>query len=615
MTASRYLPIEDYALIGNLRSVALVSRYGSIDWAPAPFIHSPSVFAAILDADKGGCWRIEPTRPSRIDQAYLPETNVVRTSFANADFACEVIDAMPVEHEAALNTDARTARMTIMRKVVCLRGTCVMRSTFAPRFNFARSTTTLTPLPNGVLAQGEGGERAVLVSPVPHAIDTTHGTAQGEIVLEAGQRTFFTFHYNASEPSPERDTQEYYENELARTETYWRAWTRDCEAGVCRFPHLWHEEVLRSLLVLKALFFEPTGTIAAAATTSLPEWIGGPRNWDYRFVWLRDASFTFQALFRPGHTAEAHKFLEFLVSKMQVLEEGKDLAIMYALDGGEVPAEEILEHLEGYEGSRPVRIGNAARVQHQWDIYGSLLETLWSYYRLTGKTSISPQRWRLVSLLAERAAQVWREPDEGIWEVRTQPRHFTYSKVMCWVALDRALRIARACGVPNVPVMRWKEVRDEIRDAVLAHGYDSHRQAFVQAFDNPVADASLLLLPSLGFVDGKDPRMLSTLRFIEKELGAPHAPYLLYRYRAPDGVEGDEGTFLIASFWLADAHYRAGEYDRAHEIMENVLRHSNHVGLFAEEIDPTTGRFLGNFPQAYTHIGLIMSAFLLSRGE
>ncbi len=611
-----FTPIEEYAIVGNLRSAALVSRAGSIDWAPAPFIHSPSVFAAILDPQRGGYWSIAPDRPSRSSQRYLPETNVLCTTFENEAFACEVIDFMPIDaSKVPPAVQGQDTGMRIKRKVVCLRGTCTMRTVFAPRFNFARSATTLSLVPGGVAASGSEGERAFLVSPFPLAVSADQQSATGTFSLAAGERCFFVFRYNVDSYHSSSEAPGHHEEDFDRTETFWRAWTRDCEAGVCRFPHLWREEVLRSLLTLKILFFEPTGTVAAAATTSLPEWIGGARNWDYRYVWLRDAAFTFQALFRAGHATEAQKFLQFLVSKASVLEQGGDLAIMYALDGGEVPPEETLEHLEGYEGSKPVRIGNAARDQHQWDIYGSVLEALWRYYRLTGRTAISPERWHLVALLAQRALAVWREPDEGIWEIRDTPRHFTYSKVMCWVALDRALRIARACGVLNAPIAQWKEARDEIRQAILAYGYDSRRQAFVQAFDFPVADASLLLLPSLGFIDGKDPRMRSTIRFIEQELLAPGSSALLYRYQAPDGLGGREGVFLLASFWLADAHYHAGDYDRAHEVMEEVLRHANHVGLFSEELDPATGRFLGNFPQAYTHIGLINSAFLLSNGE
>ena len=373
----------------------------------------------------------------------------------------------------------------------------------------------------------------------------------------------------------------------------------------------WKDMIRRSALVLKVLFFEPVGTVAAAATTSLPEEIGGVRNWDYRFTWLRDSAFIFESFFRLGHTKEAKQYIRWLLDECKKQGDPQHLKIMYPLEGGVCgKEEEILPHLKGYERSKPVRIGNAAVDQKQWDIYGSIFDVVWQLHELENKNVIDVVSWQFLREVANYVADIWDQPDEGLWEVRGGKDHFVYSKVMCWVALDRALRIAEAYGYGG-ECEKWRAQRDAIYAAVMEKGWNEKLQAFTHSFNSEELDATALLFPKVGFIKGTDPKMCSTISAIRKRLGDGKG--LLYRHTFSDGLPGSPGADLFASFWLVDALVCAGQIDDAQEIFEHVLELANHVGLYAEEIDPETGEFLGNFPQAYTHVGLINSAVRLTR--
>lgn len=614
-----YKPIRDYAIIGNLRSAVLVSKDGSVDWAPAPFIDSPSIFAAILDKEKGGYWSIQPCAEFTSRQEYIPETNIVKTIFETKDGALELTDFIPIEEEKNFLPADEDTTFKLKRRIACTRGTCSVQMQFYPRFDYARGDTELSYTDGGVYVQN-GRKHGVLGSTHPLEIQGDHVFA--DVQLKEGDVDFFIFRYNA-EKIPPRDIREddeaYHEQELRETEEFWRSWIGTCDLSNCELPGFCRDIILRSALVLKILFFEPIGTIAAAATTSLPEEIGGVRNWDYRYTWLRDSSFLLQAFFRLGHVSEAKKYIAWLVRQCHKVQSAEDggkkkfeaakMNIVYGLRGETEIEEEILTHLEGYRGSQPVRIGNDAYKQEQWDIYGSVLDMVWSLHELEGGEVVDKGKWAILRQIANYVATVWREPDEGLWEVRGGKSHFVYSKVMCWVALDRAIRIAEAYSFEGETDV-WENEREAIRHAVFEKGWHADMQAFTQSFDSHNLDAAVLLMPTVGFIDGTDPRMLSTIHAIEEKLGCGQG--LFRRYTSEDGLPGEEGAFLLASFWMVDALVYAGERDRALELFDIVRHKANHVGLFSEEMQADTFDFLGNFPQAYTHIGLINSAYLLA---
>lgn len=609
---SLYTPIRDYAIIGNLRSAVLISKDASVDWAPAPFIHSPSVFASILDAKKGGYWAIKPIHPYTSEQEYITHTNVLKTSFFTKDYDFEVIDFIPVEPETPFVPAEENITFRIKRKVVCTRGACSFEVVFFPKFNYARGDTTLSKTKRGILAE-QGERKGILISDREFSISDIEG-ARAQCALAERDSEFFVFRYNVGEVDEGKNISTHHEADLQKAKTYWREWAHRCELKKCRIPKKWHEEVIRSALVLKILFFEPIGTVAAAATTSLPEEIGGVRNWDYRFNWLRDSAFTFQALFRLGHIREADEYISFLmrVCKFSAEREGlENLQIMYGLTGEEELTEEILDHLEGYEQSAPVRIGNGAYNQKQWDIYGSVLDMVWQLHTLRGD-AVSKENWPFLRKVANHVVKIWREPDEGLWEVREGSDHFVYSKVMCWVALDRALKLADAYGM-DADRELWRGEREQLREEIFEKGFNKEMESFTQKFHSNELDASLLLLPAVGFIAGDDPKMISTLRAIERVL-VDKETALVRRYLGRDGLPGEEGAFLIASFWLVDAYVYAGEREKAEALFEQLLQLKNHVGLYSEEMNPHTKAFLGNFPQAYTHIGLINTALLLDGG-
>ncbi|MDP2641109.1 MAG: glycoside hydrolase family 15 protein [Candidatus Yanofskybacteria bacterium] len=599
-----YKPIRDYAIIGNLRSAALVAKDGSIDWKPAPYLDSPSVFAAILDDKKGGKWSIAPSGSYDAEQEYLGQTNILITRFTTRTGVAELIDFIPAQPGRDMK---EIEKAEVHRKLVCAKGVCELKVEFSPRFDYARGETTLSLMEHGIAVYHEGNKRGELVGPGAYVLD--ENGASCVLRMEEGETAYFTFHYH--DTVPEEWEAPHHEKELEATKKFWEDWVHHCDLNTCAFAGPWHEMVVRSSLVLKILFFEPPGSIAAAATTSLPEAVGGKRNWDYRFSWIRDSAFTLQALFLMGYDAEARRYMDWLLRECCNVEafQPEDMQVMYGLRGEKDLTEEVLSHLEGYRGSHPVRIGNKASLQKQWDIYGSLLDTVWRIHRFDPTYEIPEYTWDIFRKLAQYVVKVWREPDEGIWEVRGGKRHFVYSKVMCWVALDRALKIAEAYGFEG-EIELWKKEKEAIREEVMKRGWSEEKKSFVQSFDSTGLDVSLLLLAAVGFIQGNDEKMLLTIQAIQRELSLENG--LLLRYTEAVGLHTRKEAFVPASFWLIDALALAGQKEEAREHFIKMVEYANHLGLYAEQMDPSSFEFLGNFPQAYAHIGLINSAFYLA---
>ena len=603
-----YLPIEHYGVIGDLHTVALVGMNGSIDWFCYPRFDSPSIFAAILDDRKGGRFQIAP-RGEHITrkQFYWPDTNVLITRFISPDGVGQITDYMPVGlHER----DPR--RHQLIRLVQVVRGCMRFRMECRPAFNYGRDPHAVRLVELGVcfdtprLSMG-------LSTNVPVSLDGDGVTA--EFTVEEGQSVSLVF----GEIDPRSGcgglASETAAVELvAQTEEFWRRWLSQCT-----YQGRWREIVYRSALMLKLLTYEPTGAIVAAPTCSLPEGIGGERNWDYRYTWIRDAAFTLYALMRIGFTANAAQFMEWIGARCSELEPDGSLQIMYGVDGGHDLTEETLDHFEGYRGSRPVRIGNGACHQLQLDIYGELMDSAYLFNKYG--TPISYELWQNLRRLVNWVCDHWRTADEGIWEVRGGRQHFVYSKLMCWVAIDRGLRLADKRSFP-ADRDRWLKVRDAIYEEIMARGWSPTRRAFVQHYDSQSLDAANLMMSLVLFLSPSDPRHLQNLAatLLPPEQGGLVSNSLVYRYNiaeTPDGLMGEEGTFNMCTFWLVEALTRAGQADRsllrrARLMFEEMLGYANHVGLYAEETG-RAGEALGNFPQAFTHVALISAAFNLDR--
>jgi GH15 family glucan-1,4-alpha-glucosidase len=594
-----YKPIESYGVIGDLHSVALVGMDGSIDWCCLPHFDSPSVFAAILDDKKGGRFQVTATEQSTLKQMYLPETNVLLTRFLSAEGVGEVLDFMPVPS----GPRERDCLHEIVRIARAVRGSMHFRMLCRPAFDFARLRHQVTKEERGAVFEAPGIS-LVLLSSVPFRID--EGGAFAEFVLKAGDTATFVLRHSASDGRALLEAPIRGEESQAETVRFWRTWLSHC-----RYEGGWREIVQRSALVLKLLTFEPTGAIVAAPTCGLPEQIGGSRNWDYRYTWIRDAAFTIYAFLRLGFTEEASRFMEWL--QQRVWEESQvngPLNVMYGIDGRHDLPEQELNHLEGYKGSKPVRVGNAAHNQLQLDIYGELTDSIYLYDKYA--TPISYELWKQLRRMLEWVSQNWERKDNGIWEVRGGPQHFVYSKMQCWVALDRGLRMALKRGLP-IDRERLGKERDRIYETVMEKGWDVRERTFTQSFDSDAVDAANLLMPLVLFCSPKDPRMLGTL---DKIMGRLVSDSLVHRYQigkgVGDGLKGTEGTFSMCTFWLVEALHRAGRVEESRFIFEKMLTYANHLGLFAEEIGPS-GEALGNFPQAFTHLGLISAAYNLSR--
>jgi GH15 family glucan-1,4-alpha-glucosidase len=605
---SSYQPIENYGIIGNMRTAALVGMDGSIDWLCVPNFDSPSVFAAVLDAKKGGRFRIAPSgNDFRNKQFYWPDTNVLITRFLHADGIGEIEDYMPVGGVAA-SPDLLVRRVRVVRGRVSFQLVC------NPAFDYARIPPEIHVRHGGAHFLGSGLTLG-LASSIP-----LHRTAEGvvaEFALGEGENvTFVLRQLDTHSPLACCPGVGEAEELFRSTVGFWRRWL-----SKCTYAGRWREIVLRSALTLKLLSFEPTGAIVAAPTCSLPESIGGKRNWDYRYTWIRDAAFTLYGLLRIGFTEEASAFKDWLQDRWHEADDSDTgpLQLMYGIDGRSELPEETLDHLEGYRGSAPVRIGNGAYRQFQLDIYGELMDAVYLHTKYVAP--IGFDGWRRLRRLADWLCEHWQRPDEGIWEVRGGSRQFVYSKFMSWVALDRSLRLADKRSFP-ADRARWLKVRDEIYEEVMTQGWNAERKAFVQSYGSSALDASTLLMPLVFFMAPNDPRMLSTVDAIRRSVaaGGLAADGLIYRYdpnAALDDLGVGEGTFNMCSFWLVEALTRAGHTDPqrledARLMFEQVLGYANHLGLYSEQTG-ASGEALGNFPQAFTHLAVISAAFNLDR--
>ncbi|HEX8561054.1 MAG TPA: glycoside hydrolase family 15 protein [Pyrinomonadaceae bacterium] len=601
-----YRPIRDYALIGDAHTAALVATDGSIDWCCWPHFDSPAVFCRLLDAAKGGFFQVRPVQDFRAERSYLGPTAVVATTFETEGGRARLTDFMPVERlgDGRRGEDIASGRR-ILRLVEGLGGDAEIEISFRPTFDYARAPAAVTAGEGGAVARS-GAEALVLSCPAALRLDDSGG-ARGRLRVAQGERAWVSLTYHAGAaaaaatlgPAPADG-----EEQLERTSKYWERWWNDC-----RYEGPYGDLVRRSALTLKLLTFEPTGALVAAPTTSLPEELGGVRNWDYRFTWLRDSALTIYALQLLGYHEEAADFFGWL-DKLCITCRDHRLQIMYTIEGGSRLPEQTLDHLEGYRGSRPVRVGNAAFGQKQLDVYGEVLDAAHLYHERTD----SPVRaaWRdELSFMADETVRRWREPDHGIWEVRGGKRHFLHSKLMCWVALDRAARLAGRLEADR-EAARWASARDEIRRAILGQGYDAEVGAFTQAFGEKALDASALIIPLSGFLPATDPRVRSTVERIRERLTSGG---LVHRYLNEDGLPGGEATFAMCSFWLADNLALQGRRDEARELFERVAGYASDTGLFAEEIDPGSGELLGNYPQAFTHLALIRSALHIAKSE
>jgi GH15 family glucan-1,4-alpha-glucosidase len=605
-----YLPIEDYGIIGDMHTAALVGMNGSIDWLCFPRFDSPSVFGAILDDEKGGRFRIAPAGGDVTSkQFYWPDTNVLLTRFLSPGGVGEITDFMPVDEPGPWAGEHQ-----LVRRVRAVRGSMKLRLECRPAFDYARARHELKTCDERGVGFHSPELSLGLATAVPLKPDGRGGVS-AEFTLEEGESVNFLLQQidrksDCGRPLAVEEADTLFEHTVA----YWRRWL-----SKCTYRGRWREIVHRSALVLKLFTYEPTGAIVAAPTCSLPEDIGGVRNWDYRYTWIRDAAFTLYAFMRIGFTEEAARFMEWIEARCHELEPDGSLQVLYGIDGRHNAPEEILEHLEGYRGSRPVRIGNGAAHQLQLDIYGELMDAVYLYNKYG--SPISYDLWRELRKMLDWVCRNWQREDYGIWEVRGETRHFVYSKLMCWVALDRGLRLAEKRSFP-ADRDRWLKTRDAIYGEIHSRGWNAERQAFVQALDGDALDAANLIMPLVFFMSPSDPRMLKTMDAINRspKRGGLVSDSLVYRYKveeAPDGLAGKEGTFNMCTFWLVEALTRAGHVDprrleQARLLFEKMLGYANHLGLYAEEIGKC-GEALGNFPQGFTHLGLISAAFNLDR--
>lgn len=585
-----YLPIEDYGLIGNLHTVALVGKNGSIDWCCLPRFDAPSVFGALIDIRKGGFFCIAPrTADMRYKQLYLPDTNVLLTRFLSSEGVGELTDFMPIKATGTADHSHR-----LVRSLEVVHGSLTFTLICRPAFNYAQDPHQLAILDRGAFFKSQHFNLS-LISPLALRADGWGGV-QATFTLHKGQAVHFLLESSSEEDMPQPLTEALYQQLFQETLDYWRTWLSQC-----RYQGRWAEMVRRSALVLKLLTYAPTGAIVAAPTTSLPELIGGGRNWDYRYTWLRDASFTLYSLLSLGFHREAEAFMGWLDERCHSLKRGEILQPMYGIDGEKQLTERTLDHLEGYRRSQPVRIGNGAYTQKQLDIYGELMDAIAIYDRYE---AVSYDLWSNLHRLLGWLCEHWEEPDEGIWEVRGGAKHFLHSRLMNWVAFDRAIRIAHHRGWP-APIEKWRAVGNEIYQQIMQQGWSEQQRSFVQHYGSEAVDASSLLMIITHFTGAKEPRIHLTLERIQRELtrGA-----LVYRYQkgqaADDGLEGREGAFCACSFWLVENLARAGRLDEARLMLEKLLSYGNHLGLYAEEMSPK-GEALGNYPQALTHLALI----------
>ena len=598
-----FTPIEDYGVIGNLETCPLVGRDGSIDWCCFPHIESSSVFAGILDEEGGGHFAIRPSGAFESSQEYVTRTNVLRTTFETDAGTMVLTDFMPMVG----GTELSHTTSAIYRKVVCTEGEVEFDAEFEPRFDYDRVGTTIERTHEGVLARGNG-EQLYLWSPA--TFDSTEG---GEERAEATERLgtdetmWFVLQYNDREPIDAADCAAL----LRETIDYWQEWTHQCldESG-CPFEGPYHDDVIRSGLVLRLLMNPQTHAIAAAPTTSLPEEVGGVRNWDYRYAWIRDSAYTIQALNELGHQREARNGFDWSLTMCHKDDPGEIGHPLYGLHYPSEMVEEELEHFTGYRHSKPVRVGNAAGDQEQLDTYGELITAI--YTATDYGEEVFEGEWEVIEEVIEHVSGIWMNEDSGIWEGRSEPTHVVHSKALCWAALDRGIEIAEDNEF-DAPIERWKDDRDAIRESLLEEGFDEELGCFTQTYEGETVDAAALRLGSVGFLPFDDGRMQGTIDAVMEHLMTDDG--LVMRYEGDDGLPGEEGAFVLCSFWLVECLALSGRVEEARDVFENVMEHISPLGLFAEELDPDTGEHRGNFPQAFSHIGLINAVLYLNEAE
>jgi GH15 family glucan-1,4-alpha-glucosidase len=613
-----YQPIADYGVIGNMRTAALIAQNGSIDWYCSPHFDSPSIFGALLDDKKGGRFQVYPTSEQVCRrQFYWPSTNILVTRFSLEDGIAEIHDFMPI----GPSSDSPVFRQ-LHRRVRCVRGPIRLSIICQPAFDYGRQTHEVEITDRGAIFRSARATFLLATNvPLQRAVD---GAVTADFTLEEGQSRNFIFQ-NITDPADAKaadDASDHLQSaaETAepfdRTVKFWQDWLSSCT-----YRGRWRERVERAALALKLLTFEPTGAVVAAVTTSLPEVIGGSRNWDYRFAWLRDAAFTIYALVRIGFTAEAAGFLNWLQNYVAKHHHfgGERLPPVFTIFGEALPCEQILDHWEGYRGSAPVRIGNAAVSQYQADVYGELMDSLYLYNKYV--SPVSYDFWVGIRHRLDWLCDNWQKPDEGIWEMRNREENFVYSKLMDWVALDRGIRLSEKRSFPGNHV-RWIKARDQIYEEIMNKGWNAKRGAFTQFYGSEDLDASVLMMPLVFFMAPTDPRMISTIKAIlaPPSEGGLVSDGLVYRYPPTprvDGLPGEEGTFNMCSFWLVEALTRAGHaspewLDEARLMFERMLGYASHLNLYAEQTS-FQGEALGNFPQAFTHLALISAAFNLDR--
>ena len=588
------IPIAARGMIGNGSTTALVAVDGAIDWLCMPRFDSPSVFGRILDARKGGEMAIRPaSRPFQSLQQYDPDTNVLETLFVAKEGTLRVMDLMP------WSDDPRASIREVHRRIDCPSGTVEAEIVFDPRFDYARDVPTIHVAEHGLMAEGRNGDRLALSS--SRRLDFTarpEGGMRATVTLRPGMHLWIILDWDAESVEATASYRPY--EHLRTTRRLWREWS-----ARLTYDGPWRHHVLRSALALKLLIYRPTGAVVAAPTTSLPEWPGGPRNWDYRFTWARDAAMTIRATNLIGYGAEAHEFFHFL---RDAVDDTVGLELMYTVDGQRVPEETELDHLAGSFGSRPVRIGNGARDQIQLDTTGAIVDAAHLFERFGGTLTL--HTWQKLARIITQAERRWRDPDHGMWEPRHGVRHNLHSKLMNWLALDRGRHLAAAFG-RNDLATRWRSCAEEVHADICAHGMNPSRRHFVSVYGEERPDASLLLLPTQGFLQDDDPRLSETVEWVRRELAS--GPFV-FRYHDADGVGGPEAAFVLCGFWLVEALALLGRLDEAREVFIAHAEAANHVGLLAEEIAPGDRTLLGNFPQAFSHLGLINAALRIDLG-
>jgi GH15 family glucan-1,4-alpha-glucosidase len=619
LNRAHYQSIADYGIIGDCHTIALIGLNGSIDWYCPGRFDAQAVFCRLLDIKKGGYYMVAPVGRFSVERHYLGYTNILETIFTKVNAKVRMTDFMPVHRRTLTRRghDVGTSRR-ILRLVEGLEGALELEIHFNPSFDYARGNTEIRPEPGVGGIAYKDGQYISLSCPgfdLKLKPDNKVGLL-GRLRLHAGERRWLVL-TDSDDPdrAVEMPTQSQCEQQLSRTQEYWEDWLENC---IYRGPY--REEVLRSVLTLKLLTYEPTGAIVAAPTTSLPEEIGGVRNWDYRYAWLRDSALIIYALMNVGYEEEAADFFEWLQETHQN-NPGRKLQIMYGIDGRTDLREAVLGHLEGYRCSKPVRIGNEAAKQLQLDIYGEVLTAAYLYFKsgignrgdsheeFLTRQRILEKDWPILRGLVDQAAERWQEPDNGIWEVRGGLQPFLYSKLMCWTALDRGIRLAQEFSLPAALNM-WRTTRDLIQQLILTSGYNKEKGAFTQIIGSSDLDASVLLISRVGFLPPTDSRVQSTLEHIRAEL--THNG-LVYRYRSKDGLPGGEATFATCTFWMVDVLALSGRLKEAHDLFERIVSYANNLGLFSEEVDPMSGELLGNFPQGFTHMALINSAVNLAK--